>query len=312
MHETTVTELFNSFFNKEPRYIRKAIVEFLLADNNQEIDFKFEEFTDFKEQGKNEDNTGTKAPDFAFEGLNSLVYLEVKINDTELQPSQSKDDENDPGCYVGMLHNSTKAHKGLFFLVPSTYKHRADIPKKARIKTWKDLDKFVRDNEYDNQILKRIIYLSSDFTISDEGKKTASDKDIQYLLYDIDYLPRIGRIHNRLSQILDKVNYKKHLNATDETVFKNYRWDPGEDNPYNNPSCIVVGKYISGSGDEANFALCVFSGLPYIYLDTTNKLQKQDNIQTLLKQGTNLYKICEIDTPIDDAVKIINKMIDEE
>ena len=306
IHETTITELLHSFFNEEPLYLRKAIVEFLLKDSNK--DFSFDDFDSFTEQGDFEDNDGNKLPDLIFEGKNSLALLEVKINNAELQESQYTDDPENTNCYVGLVNKSPKAKKDLFFLIPSYYKHKDRIPKTAHIITWKQLDEFVKQNEYDNTILRRIISLTSDFDNTSE-RKDASDRDMQYLIYNTECLPRINRIHNRLRTILDKSNCEKEY-FTETGKITNYRVDPGyadtEENPYNNKNSLAEGKYIVESNA---LALVIFSGSPYIYLDTGNKLPNEKNIQPYMNEGTYLYQVCELDTSIEDAVNKINAML---
>ena len=306
IHETTITELLHSFFNEEPLYLRKAIVEFLLKDSNK--NFVLEDFDSFKQQGDFDDNEGNKLPDLVFTGKDSFALLEVKINNAELQESQYTDEPENPDCYVGLVNKSIKSKKDLFFLIPSYYKHKDRIPKSAHIITWKQLDGFVKQNEYDNPILRRIISLTSDFDNTSE-RKDASDRDMQFLIYDNDCLSRINRIHNRLRTILDKCNCETEY-FTEDGKIKNYRYDPGysenEENPYNNKNSLAEGKYVNT--DNA-FALVIFSGSPYIYLDIGRELPKEQNIQPYMNEGTYLYQVCELDTSIEDAVNIINEML---
>ncbi len=306
IHETTITELLHSFFNEEPLYLRKAIVEFLLKASNK--NFVLEDFDSFKQQGDFDDNEGNKLPDLVFTGKDSFALLEVKINNAELQESQYTDEPENPDCYVGLVNKSKKSKKDLFFLIPSYYKHKDRIPKSAHIITWKQLDGFVKQNEYDNPILRRIISLTSDFDNTSE-RKDASDRDMQFLIYDNDCLSRINRIHNRLRTILDKCNCETEY-FTEDGKIKNYRYDPGysenEENPYNNKNSLAEGKYVNT--DNA-FALVIFSGSPYIYLDIGLELPKEQNIQPYMNEGTYLYQVCELDTSIEDAVNIINEML---
>ena len=306
IHETTVTELLNSFLNKEPLYIRKAVVEFILNSKNPDITkhFHFEDFSDFTDQGNYKYRISNKAPDLVFEGKDTLIFLEVKINDAELQESQLGKDVNNPNCYLGILNNDARQHKELYFLVPSNYKHMGKIPVEPKnIITWKDLDKFVKENQYDNKILKSIISLSSD---SSEDERIASDIDMRFLLYDLDYLPRLARIHNRLKTILEKSECdSKYFKPKDKSKIRKYtHFISKSDNPY--PNGIAEGKYIES--DNA-FALCVIPGFPYIYLDVGKELKKHENLQPKLNIGTYVYKVCELDTPIDEAVNLLNKLI---
>lgn len=307
IHETTITELLHSFFNEEPLYLRKAIVEFLLNGSDQ--NFVFEDFNSFEQQGNFDDNEGNKLPDLIFTGKDSFALLEVKINNAELQESQYTDEPENPDCYVGLVNRSRKIKKDLFFLIPSYYKHKDRIPKTAHIITWKQLDEFVKQNEYDNLILRRIISLTSDFDNTSE-KKIATDRDMQYLIYDNDCLSRICRIHNRLRSILDKTNCEATYFDENEKI-KNYRFDPGYadeyENVYHNKNSLIEGK----SGNTNAIALVIFDGLPFIYLDTSKPLVNQENIKQLIHEGTFLYKVCDIDTSIPEAVKIINKMLEE-
>lgn len=308
IHETTITELLHSFFNEEPLYIRKAIVEFLLKGSDK--NFVLEDFDSFKQQGEFDDNEGNKLPDLVFTGKDSFALLEVKINNAELQESQYTDEPENPDCYVGLVNKSKKSKKDLFFLIPSYYKHKDRIPKTAHIITWKQLDGFVKQNEYDNPILRRIISLTSDFDNIYE-RKDASDRDMQFLIYDNECLSRISRIHNRLRTILDKCNCETEY-FTEEGEVKNYRYDPGttekedDPNPYNNKNSIAEGKYIVKSNA---LALVIFSGSPYIYLDAGNELPNGTNIKQYMNEGTYLYQVCELDTSIEDAVNKINVML---
>ena len=204
-----------------------------------------------------------------------------------------------------MLKNSGKEKTALLFLVPSDYAYKNDIPNQNNIITWKELGEFVQKKEFDNQILRRIIYLTTDYNFSNNYKE-ASDIDMQYLIYDTDCLSRILRIHKRLRKILDDSNCEtKYFKG-----FKNiseYCHDPNEKNPYTNKSCIVEGNSINNDA----FGLVVFEGDPYIYLDTTNPLSCKENLQPKLKNGTNLYKICYLDTPINYAVNKLNEILQE-
>lgn len=303
IHETTITELLNSFFNKEPRYIREEIINFLV--HRCEQDFSYNDFNTFTDQGKYSKNQTKNAPDIVFEGKNALVFIEVKINNDPLEDSQKSSDESNPNTYVGMLKNSGKEKTALLFLVPSDYAYKNDIPNQNNIITWKELGEFVQKKEFDNQILRRIIYLTSDYNFSNNYKE-ASDIDMQYLIYDTDCLSRILRIHKRLRKILDDSNCETKYFKGVKNISE-YCHDPNEKNPYNNKSCIVEGNSINNDA----FGLVVFEGDPYIYLDTTNPLSCKENLQPKLNNGTNLYKICDLDTPINYAVNKLNEILQE-
>lgn len=303
IHETTITELLNSFFNEEPRYIKEEIVNFLVNRNGKS--FSYEDFNTFTDQGKYTDNQTKLSPDIVFEGEDSLVFIEIKINNTTLEPSQKSNDENEPNTYVGMLKKSGKKNTALFFLVPSDYAYKNDIPNQNNIITWKELGEFVQEKEFDNQILRRIIYLTADFDFSHKYNE-ASVIDMQYLTYDTDCLSRILRIHKRLRKILNNSNCEtKYFNGVEN--ISEYCHDPNEKNPYNNKSCIVEGKHVN----EDSFGLVVFEGMPYIYLDTSRKLTGCENLTPKLNNGTNLYKICVLDTTINDAVNKLNEILQE-
>ncbi len=301
IHETTVTELLSSFLNEEPKYIREEVVNFLINRNGQ--NFSFEDFTTFTDQGKYGSNEINLAPDIVFEGKDALIFIEIKINNTPLEDSQKSTDENNPNTYIGMLKKSEKQKTALFFLVPSNYAYKDEIPNKDNIITWRELGEFIQEQEFDNQILRRIVSLTSDYDFSHKIEE-ASDTDMQYLIYDIDCLSRINRIHRRLKKILNgsecETKYFK-----DKQKIKNYCHDPNENNPYNNKSCIVEGKYNCNDA----FGLVVFSGSPYIYLDTGRKLSSVENLKSKFNNGTNLYKVCELNTPIKDAINELNKLI---
>lgn len=301
LHETTMTELLNSFFNEEPLYLRKAIINYILEKCQSNM--KFEDFHGISDQGKYTCRTSLKRPDLVFEGIDSLVFIEVKINNDPLEPSQCCTDVNDSDCYLGMLKQSGKKNTDLLFLVPSNYAHLTDIPvPKEKILFWSDIDLFVQSNEYDNQVIKKILFLSSDYT-TNYKKEVASKIDMQHLAYDIDYLPRIERIHNRLRKIIDESNYEDYFQ--ENTIPTAYRWDPNEENPYTTKNCLVEGLYIG----EKVLGLCIIPTSPYLYLDTTEPLKNKEDLADKLKLGTHLYKLCELTEEMQTCIDRINALL---
>ncbi len=118
IYENLATQAITSFFYNEPFWKKKILFDFLLSP------FDDLEFSDIDEV-KTQDNLKETIPDFTIITENKKIRYEVKINNTDLTPSEQKKGSRDA------------------YLIRKNYYHYYKIPQKLKkekkILYWEDL-----------------------------------------------------------------------------------------------------------------------------------------------------------------------------
>ncbi len=308
-HETTITESLNEFLNDriQPKYIKKAVVDYLLTKSNKQLSYDI--FKSFKDQGRYPGNETLKKPDFVWIGDNSLVFVEVKIDNTGLTDAQIGT-KKDKDSYLQMLENAPEGNKDLIFLIPSWYSHKNDIPATAKIIYWKDLIKFIQDEQYDNPVLNHIFNMVGDLQCDD----IASNNDMLKIPFQFrESLEWINRITNRLNKIVkDSIMWNLLKNP------REFSWLTKSDTIIKDTLVIYSGvsfdkdNWISIDWVENinNLVIHVHSKEGRIKINA----KEWENSAILTKNdGTKAYSIAgvTVDSPVDDIIAVINKMFGE-